>query len=182
MSKKFKIGLIVLFAILILSALSFYLFKPKGQAVGSDSAILQPKVQVYDPPFTKEGELKIQGADGKTIKHLSIEIADNPKEIEQGLMHRSSMGDTLGMLFVFEEPMLHTFWMKNTKIPLDIIFVDENLKIINIAKYTTPFSENQIPSGGDILYALEVNAGFCDKNGVKPGDKIQFNKSNVSVL
>jgi hypothetical protein len=115
MSKKLKIGLIVLFAILILSALSFYLFKPKQQSISSDSTTPRPKVQVYDPPFTKEGELRIQAANGKTIKHLSIEIADNPKEIQQGLMHRSSMADTVGMLFVFEEPMLHTFWMKNTK-------------------------------------------------------------------
>lgn len=181
MSKKLKIGLIVLVAILILSALSFYLFKPKQQTLSSNAAP-QPKVQVYDPPFTKEGELKIQDADGKTIKHLSIEIADNPKEIQQGLMHRSSMADTAGMLFIFEEPMLHTFWMKNTKIPLDIIFVDQNFRIVSIAKYTTPYSENQISSEKEVLYVLEVNAGFSDKYGVKTADLITFERAEKQVM
>jgi uncharacterized protein len=125
--------------------------------------------------FHREGELAfISRESRKKIKTIDIEIADTPKELEAGLMYRRKMADTEGMLFVFDKAKARLFWMKNTYIPLDMIFVDAHMKILQIEKNTTPMSEERIPTHKNTLYTVEVNAGFCDRYGINVGDYIQF--------
>jgi uncharacterized protein len=125
--------------------------------------------------FHREGELAfISKESRKKIKTIDIEIADTPEELEAGLMYRRTMADTEGMLFVFEKAKARLFWMKNTYLPLDMIFVDKDMKIVKIEKKKTPMSEKRIPTGKNMLYTVEVNAGFCDRYGINVGDYIQF--------
>lgn len=141
------------------------------KTTNNNSTAEAPKAE---PPFVKEGELDIVAANGKLIKHLSIEKAPTESERNQGLMYRSSMADSCAMLFYMEEEKEQNFWMKNTIMSLDIMYIDASKTIVSIARYTKPYSEEGILSGKPALYVLEVNAGFSDKYGVKEGDKVQF--------
>jgi uncharacterized protein len=109
------------------------------------------------------------------IGHASIdaEIANTPTSSERGLMYRSSMAENHGMLFVFDAPRKATFWMKNTKIPLSIAYLDTAGQILEI-KSMKPFDETIVPSATDTVgYALEMNEGWFDRHGVSAGQKVQ---------
>ena len=123
--------------------------------------------------FAKEGELFFL-KNGIKAKKIDIEIAENEEERNKGLMFRSYLPDTTGMLFIFEKETPQNFWMKNTIIPLDIIYVDAEKKIISITKNTNPYSEEVIPSYGDAQYVIEVNTGFTEKHNIQIGDEISF--------
>ena len=126
------------------------------------------------PVFKKEGELQfIKMAEQDTI-NINIEVAQTEEEISQGLMYRTSLGKQEGMLFIFEQSEMRSFWMKNTYIPLDILFVTSDYEIITIGHNTEPFSQASVTSTAEAQYVVEVNAGFCDKNGIKEGDNIAF--------
>jgi hypothetical protein len=113
--------------------------------------------------------------DGKTIvTKIDIEIADNTPERMQGLMFRKSMDENKGMLFIFQDYEVRGFYMKNTIIPLDIIFLDSVKQVLKIYKNTTPFSERTLESGMPAKYVVEVNAGYTNKHGIKDGDRIKF--------
>ena len=101
-----------------------------------------------------------------------VEIADDPRERATGLMFRTEMPRDVGMLFIFDDPSPRSFWMKNTVLPLDIVFIDRAGRVLNIAERTTPFSEAPIPSDGDALAVLEVNAGEAARRGISPGDQV----------
>ena len=132
---------------------------------------------IKEPVFKKEGELEFLKSDGKSqIKKIDIEIADIDNEIMQGLMYRKSMDDNKGMLFIFEKEEPQSFWMKNTVMPLDIIYVNSKKEIVKIFKNTIPFSESSLPSVKPTLYVVEVAAGYTDRYGVKEGDLINFQK------
>ncbi|MEM9362002.1 MAG: DUF192 domain-containing protein [Bacteroidota bacterium] len=127
--------------------------------------------------FTKEGELSItQNESGNVLVALDIEIADTEYETQTGLMYRESMEDSQGMLFIFTDVAKHAFYMKNTQFSLDIIYIDENLKIAGFQKNTIPFDESSLPSGVPIQYVLEVKGGLSDSWGLKVGDQIEFNR------
>ncbi|MCB0754113.1 MAG: DUF192 domain-containing protein [Flavobacteriales bacterium] len=131
-------------------------------------------VRQAGPQFKKEGELWLIKAAGDTIRHIDIEIADVESERTIGLMHRRSMPDTQGMLFIFEREEQRSFWMRNTLIGLDILYIKADGEIESIAKYCVPKSEKSIPSRGPALYVLELIEGFCDIHGVAVGDRIEF--------
>lgn len=103
---------------------------------------------------------------------FSVEIADEPRERALGLMFRREMADDAGMLFDFgvEEPA--GFWMKNTYIPLDMLFIKADGTIESIAERTTPLSEKSVPSKGPVRYVLEINGGLSDTLGIEPGDQV----------
>ena len=116
------------------------------------------------------------------IKYLTIndnirfivEIAKENDELKKGLMFRSSLSDEKGMLFDFKVPQKVSMWMKNTYIPLDMLFINENKQIVFIAKNTIPQSLELITFEKPVLYVLEINAGLVDKLGIKIGDKINI--------
>lgn len=125
--------------------------------------------------FKKEGELTIFKSDSTTV-HLDIEIADTDYDTQTGLMYRNSMADSQAMLFIFEDEQPRSFYMKNTHIPLDIIFIDANKTIVNIQKKAKPFDETSLPSNRPAQYVLEVNAGLADKWHLEIGNRINYYK------
>ncbi len=136
------------------------------------------EVRATGPQFKKEGELYLVKAAGDTIRKIDIEIADIESERTIGLMHRRSMPDTQGMLFIFEREEPRSFWMRNTLIGLDILYIKQDGTIESIAKYCVPKSEKSIPSRGPALYVLELIEGFCDIHGVEVGDKVDFKRTD----
>lgn len=127
-----------------------------------------------EPKFVKQGELKLLDANKKELKKIDIELATTEAKRAQGLMYRSYMGPDQGMLFIFDAQQPQAFWMENTKIPLDIIYIDKNMKIVSIAKNTVPFSRQSIPSKSPAQYVLELNAGYADAYKIKEGDYISY--------
>lgn len=123
--------------------------------------------------ITKEGEVVFLRG-GQQLRKIDVEIAENDAERAKGLMFRPYLSDSVGMLFVFEQATPQSFWMKNTMISLDIIYVDAGKKIVSIQKNAKPYSEESLPSYGEAQYVVEVNGGYCDKYGVKVGDTIAF--------
>lgn len=116
--------------------------------------------------------------DGHTF---NVEIAADAAAQERGLMFRDSMPADHGMLFVFGDSQVRTFWMKNTHIPLDILYFDENHKLVSVQKRVPPClsSGNNCPvypSEGPARYVLELNAGMSDKIGAKAGDTLDVTR------
>ncbi len=125
--------------------------------------------------FKKEGELTIFKSDSTSVR-LNIEIADTEYETQTGLMYRNSMAETQAMLFIFEDEQPRSFYMKNTSIPLDIIFIDANKTIVSFQKNAKPFDERSLPSNVPAKYVLEVNAGLVDRWNLKVGNTINYSK------
>ncbi len=139
----------------------------------------EPKKIVTTTPitFTKEGSLDVfRGKTDSLLVQLDIEIAETEYETQTGLMYRDSMEDNQGMLFIFPDVAYHSFYMKNTKFPLDIIYIDEELKVANIIKNAQPLDESSLPSEAPVKYVLEVNGGLSDSWGIQSGDRIQFQR------
>lgn len=124
--------------------------------------------------FTKEGELSIIKASDSTAIKLDIEIADTDFDIQTGLMYRNSMANNQGMLFIFDDEKERFFYMKNTKIPLDLIYINANKAIVSVQKNAKPFDESSLPSNAPAKYVLEVNAGLVDVWGIAVGDQIIY--------
>jgi len=104
---------------------------------------------------------------------VTAEIADNQDLRAQGLMNRDSLPENHGMLFVYGTAEVRSFWMRNTRIPLDIAFIDANNTIINIEQME-PQSDQNYYSQGPMMYALEMDQGWFEANGVGPGDRLEF--------
>ncbi len=103
---------------------------------------------------------------------FTVEIAKTPEERRKGLMFRESLADHHGMLFVFDQDKIHSFWMHNTLIPLDIIWIGANKKIVFIQENTKPFDDTPITPSQKARYVLEVPAGTVKKLHLAPNDKI----------
>ena len=104
---------------------------------------------------------------------FGVEIADTPETRARGLMFRESMPEAHGMLFLFDPPQPVAFWMKNTPLPLDILYFDASGRLLNVAENTVPFSEDTLPSDGDARAVLEINAGLSDRFGLGPGTELR---------
>ena len=104
---------------------------------------------------------------------FTLEIADTPAAEEIGLMNRDALPPGRGMIFLFDREEPRNFWMKNTRIPLDILFLDKAGKVVSVG-HMKPFDLSKTPSGGPAMYAVELNAGAAAKAGVRPGDLIDL--------
>lgn len=125
--------------------------------------------------FSKEGELSFFGEENELLKKIDIEVAQTEYEMQTGLMYRQSMEEHQGMLFVYpdERPRPY-FYMKNTYISLDLIYINLDKTVVDIKENTKPMDESSIPSVEPAQYVLEVNAGMSQKWNVKIGDKVDF--------
>lgn len=108
--------------------------------------------------------------DNHTSVTVHVEVADTDSEWEYGLMNRTSMGPYHGMLFVFNDEGTRSFWMKDTLIPLDMVFLDSSGRIVDINKNATPLSEIVFTAKSPSKYVVEVNGGFCDLHSIRIGD------------
>lgn len=108
---------------------------------------------------------------------FSVELATTPEKQQLGLMYREQMDDDHGMLFVFPSENFRSFWMKNTRISLDIFYFDNELKLVSVSENTPPCRSESCPSypsAGPARYVLELNAGKAAQLGVKPGDPLEL--------
>ena len=105
------------------------------------------------------------------IHVIQAEVVSEPATRAQGLMHRKSMAQNAGMLFVFDSPAVHCMWMKNTLIPLSVAFIDDRGAIVNIADME-PHSEASHCAAQPVRYALEMNRGWFAARGLKPGSRL----------
>ena len=121
-------------------------------------------------PEAPRHELVVATDEGDRV--FQVEIADEPQERSKGLMFRREMARDHGMLFDYGEEVPASFWMSNTYIPLDMIFVKSDGTVESIAERTTPLSENSVKSRGPVRYVLEINGGLSDELGIEPGDKL----------
>lgn len=125
--------------------------------------------------FKKDGELGIYKSETDSLlQQIDIEIADTPYKRETGLMYRHELGEQQGMLFIFEESQYLAFYMKNTKISLDIIYLNEDKEIVDIYENTTVMDETALPSKSIAKYVLELNAGKVQEWHIEIGDYIRF--------
>jgi uncharacterized protein len=145
------------------------IFMPKKTATDTSGSPIAPM-------FKKQGECTLTNHSGKPLVSLEIEIADDDSKREIGMMGRPFMDELHGMLFVFEQEQMASFWMKNCPLSLDMIFINKLGEIVTICKNTTPFSEQAYPATAMTLLVLEVNAGFADRHGIKEGDRISWKR------
>lgn len=124
--------------------------------------------------FRNDANLTFSDAAGRPITSISVEIADTEEARTQGLMGRTRMGEKQGMLFIFPNDEYRSFWMANTPLPLDIIYVDSERNIVTVRRNTVPFSEESIPSTAPARYVVEVNAGFCNRHGILEGASVSW--------
>jgi uncharacterized membrane protein (UPF0127 family) len=104
---------------------------------------------------------------------FTIEIADDPQERSLGLMHRDSMPKSAGMLFVYERPQKTVFWMKDTLIPLDMIFADETGVVTRVHENARPLDLTGIDGGDGVQFVLEINGGLAERLGIKEGSEMR---------
>ena len=126
-------------------------------------------------PVMSEAGLEIEQLTVDTANgplRFTVEIADDERERNRGLMFRQSLADDAGMLFHFQEPEYASFWMRNTVISLDIIFIGVDGRILNIAERTTPYSEEGVPSAGLTRGVLEIRGGRAAELGIRAGDRV----------
>jgi uncharacterized membrane protein (UPF0127 family) len=105
---------------------------------------------------------------------VTVELARTDEERTRGLMNRRQLGAEAGMLFLFSETEPRAFWMKNTFIPLDLLFIDDGGRIVGLIEQAEPLTTSPRDPGVPSRYVLEVNGGWAARHGVRPGDRVRF--------
>lgn len=165
----------VIIAIVLIGALAIFFLKPiLFDSRGKEISKPADKSITMEPQFSNEGNLVFLNAEKDTIRRVDIEIADNDQERTQGMMYRTSMSYDKAMLFIMPYERPQSFWMRNTKMSLDIMYVNGDMEIVTIYKHTQPYSDSPIPSFKKAKYVVETAAGFCDKFGIKEGNFIKY--------
>ncbi len=124
-------------------------------------------------PAQAAGTATLEIVSNTGVHAFAVELATNNQERERGLMFRKELPEGQGMLFDFERDQPVAFWMHNTYISLDMIFIRGDGRIAHIAENTEPMSDRLIPSGGSVRAVLEVIAGTARKLGIAPGDRVE---------
>lgn len=107
------------------------------------------------------------------VAAFTVELADDPPERSLGLMHRESMPKSAGMLFVYENPQQVAFWMQNTLIPLDMIFIDVQGRVTKVHESAVPLDTTNIPSESEVIAVLEINGGLASALGIDVGAELR---------
>ena len=121
-----------------------------------------------------DSSVLLSAPDGTRRAAVRVELALTPAKRQLGLMYRSHLDENAGMLFIFVTPARLTFWMKNTEIPLDMIFADRSGVVVGIIRNAEPYSQRPVGPDTPALYVLEVNGGFCARHSVRVGDRMSF--------
>jgi uncharacterized membrane protein (UPF0127 family) len=126
----------------------------------------------FAAPVWPAGKQTLEIASKSGVHVFAVEIAENDAERAKGLMYRKELPEGQGMLFDFHREQEVSFWMQNTYIPLDMVFIRADGRILRIAENTEPLSTKLIPSGGPVRAVLEVIGGTTRKLGIAPGDRV----------
>lgn len=140
---------------------------------------LEPKTQI--PTFLNTEKIQIISA-GVQRAELTVELATTPDDLARGLQHRTSLGPDQGMLFIFNQNTTANFWMKDTLIPLDIIFINQDGRVVKMHEHAKPLDETPIPSGTPIRAVLELNAGSVKRFGLMEHDVVISKTFNDRVM
>ena len=127
---------------------------------GADSSVPRPRVVVETSAGARHA--------------VEVELARTEPERRKGLMDRASLPEDAGMLFIFDASSVQSFWMKNTLIPLDMIFIDDDGLVVGIVEGATPLTLTERTVGKPSRYVLEVNGGWSKAHGVRAGDRVRF--------
>ncbi len=150
--------------------LTKYLNKRTGFSAAIVAVVIFVSVLFF---FMRSSNVVIKTASDVTYT-FDVEVVNTPEDMAKGLMFRKSVPDNKGMLFEFVESKVRIFWMKNTLIPLDIIFIDKDGVIQKIHRMAQPQSLMPISSNVPVLYALEINGGFADALKIKEQDTVEL--------
>jgi uncharacterized membrane protein (UPF0127 family) len=134
----------------------------------------QPQQRETGRTLTYTGSVTFLTSDKDEITTIEVAIAETPEQRSLGLMDVRNMPANKGMLFIFEHEEPLSFWMANTPLPLDLIFVNRSMQIVRIHHNAQPYSERQFPSGEPAIYVVEVNAGFCLDHDITEGQFIRY--------
>lgn len=170
---------ILLYLGLLFFLLGLFLFFNKEKLTVKPKASPLPTAYPSSPvPVKEKKEVSFYNKTGVKIISFEVEIADTPAEHEKGLMYRDYLAEDRAMLFIFEKPGLLSFWMKNTLIPLDIIYISQDKKVVSIIAKAQPCPKDPCPgysSQGLAQYVLEINGGLTKKLGIEKGTEVKFN-------
>ena len=157
-----------LLAALLLASVPAGAERPVARSTAAD-----PTTQSYDGPLPDRGALVVKDAFGGAHR-LTVEIADNTPLRTRGLMWRSKLADGDGMLFIFPAEVVQSFWMRNTLIPLDLVFIDKHLRVVGVVQWAEPRTLTSRTVGKPSLYVLEVPGGWASRNGVRAGSMVEL--------
>jgi uncharacterized protein len=146
---------------------------------GKPASNYKPPTEPSQPTaymFKKQGELRFLTATQEFKAGIDIELAQDESQRQLGLMFRDTLGEDQGMLFLFDNDEMRAFWMKNTILSLDMIFVNSRNEIVTIQKRTTPYSEQTYESTKPAKYVIEVNAGYTERKKIAVGDRISWTR------
>lgn len=149
-------------------------------ACGNDSSEPNDPEGETTIPFRKDGTLAFL-RDGDSLLTIAIEIADTDSARNRGMMQRAGFPEQSGMLFIFDREEPQRFWMANTPIGLDLMFVDADSQIVDIDKYARPLSPESITSDQSAQYVIEVPAGFADTHGIVETDRVRWQRDGSSA-
>jgi uncharacterized membrane protein (UPF0127 family) len=141
-------------------------------AAGACALAAPARAQMPRAPSFARGPLVIESAGGKQHR-FTVELADTDERRAYGLMFRRSMPADEGMIFDFKEDRPVSMWMRNTFIPLDMLFIDRSGRVVNIHQRAIPQDETSISSDGPVRGVLELNGGTAARLGLKPGDRVR---------
>ncbi len=143
-----------------------------GQSTPRSTAV-DPTTERYDGPLPDRGALVVHDAFGGPHR-LTVEIADTSPLRTRGLMWRTELPDGTGMLFIFPAEVVQSFWMRNTLIPLDMVFIDRKLRVVGVVQWAEPHTLTARTVGKPSLYVLEVPGGWAARNGVRAGSTVEL--------
>ncbi|QPM89832.1 DUF192 domain-containing protein [Pseudooceanicola algae] len=141
----------------------------RGLAFGVVALILMPQGADAQEQC-RDDRVEIRSENG--VSRFRVELAQTPQERATGLMHRDSMATGAGMFFIFQAPHSASFWMHDTLIPLDILFIDPTGRV-NVIQTGQPLDDTSLPGGPNVQYVLEINGGLSDRMGIAPGDVLR---------
>lgn len=137
------------------------------------STAVDPTTENWDGPLPERGALQVQDAFGGSHR-LAVEIADTSPLRARGLMWRSELPEGTGMFFIFPTEVVQSFWMRNTLIPLDMVFIDRRLRVVGVVQWAEPRTLTSRSVGKPSVYVLEVPGGWTSRNGVRAGSTIEL--------
>ena len=133
------------------------------------AALLAPATAAAQAPHAPTVEVHPRQGPPVLVR---VEVADTPEARRRGLMFRTQLAPDGGMLFVFPEEAVHAFWMRNTPLPLDMLFIGADGRLRGCVERAEPFTETSRSVPAPSRYVLEVNAGFCARHALAPGDRV----------
>jgi len=169
---KFVYSILSVGIIGMIGLIIFFTKSQDGQPAPASTA----SHRLNDYTFVKNGELTFSSEHREMLASIDIQIAETESQRMVGLMYRDSLGMNQGMLFLFPVEEEQSFWMKNTRIPLDIIYVNAKMEIVKIQHNTQPFSEGSYPSERAAMYVIETNGGYTEKNNIHEGCLVSWKR------